>query len=100
MKLETEIKQKSFKTPQQKLAVNIIYTGNWLNEHYTLLFKGTTLTVQQYNVLGFHRFLVYTKYSNKPLVSKSLIKGDFNAGLIGLAFRFYAKEFILLSYEN
>ncbi|MDI1354759.1 MAG: MarR family transcriptional regulator [bacterium] len=51
MKLETEIKQKSFKTPQQKLAVNLLYTTNWLNDHYAKFFKGSTLTVQQYNVL-------------------------------------------------
>ncbi len=51
MKLEEEIKQKSFKTPQQKLAVNLLYTNHWLNYHYTNYFKNTSLTVQQYNVL-------------------------------------------------
>jgi DNA-binding MarR family transcriptional regulator len=51
MKLEDEIQQKSFKTPQQKLAVNLLYTSNWLNNHYAGYFKGTDLTPQQYNVL-------------------------------------------------
>jgi DNA-binding MarR family transcriptional regulator len=51
VKLEDEIKQKSFKSPQQKLAVNILYTNNWLTGYYAGFFKGTTLTVQQYNVL-------------------------------------------------
>jgi DNA-binding MarR family transcriptional regulator len=51
MKLESEIQQKSFKTPQQKLAVNLLYTCNWLNNHYAEYFKGTGLTPQQYNVL-------------------------------------------------
>lgn len=51
MKLEEEIQQKSFKTPQQKLAVNILYTSNWLNGYYQDFFKGKELTVQQYNVL-------------------------------------------------
>lgn len=51
MKLEDEIKQKSFKTEYQKLAVNLFYTSNWLNHHYSEFFKNRDLTVQQYNVL-------------------------------------------------
>jgi DNA-binding MarR family transcriptional regulator len=51
LKLEEEIKQKSFKSPQQKLAVNLIYTSNWLSEHYASFFKGLDLTTQQFNVL-------------------------------------------------
>ncbi|PBQ34084.1 MarR family transcriptional regulator [Sphingobacteriaceae bacterium] len=51
MKLEDEIQQKSFKTEYQKLAVNLFYTTNWLNNHYSEFFKNLDLTVQQYNVL-------------------------------------------------
>jgi DNA-binding MarR family transcriptional regulator len=51
MKLEEEIHQRSFKTPQQKLAVNLLYTSNWLNGYYVQFFKGTDLTTQQFNVL-------------------------------------------------
>ncbi len=51
MKLEDEIKQKHFKSPQQKLAVNLLYTSNWLNYQYQSLFKGHDLTTQQFNVL-------------------------------------------------
>jgi DNA-binding MarR family transcriptional regulator len=51
MKLEEEIQQKSFKSPQQKLALNLLYTTNWLNTHYTGFFKGLDLTTQQFNVL-------------------------------------------------
>lgn len=51
MKLEKEIQQKTFKTPEQKLAVNLLYTTNWLNSHYGAFFKDTELTIQQYNVL-------------------------------------------------
>ena len=51
MKLEDEIQQKSFKTPHQKLAVNLLYTTNWLNNHFSLFFKDIDLTTQQYNVL-------------------------------------------------
>ncbi|MBL7910994.1 MAG: MarR family transcriptional regulator [Bacteroidia bacterium] len=51
MLLEDEIQQNSFKTPQQKLAVNLLYTTNWLSSHYEKFFKGLDLTTQQYNVL-------------------------------------------------
>lgn len=51
MLLEDEIQQKSFKSPQQKLAVNLLYTTNWLNNHYDKFFKDSDLTTQQYNVL-------------------------------------------------
>lgn len=51
MKLEEEIKQKNFKSPQQKLAINLIYTSNWLNYHYSVFFKDLGLTLQQFNVL-------------------------------------------------
>ncbi len=51
MKLEDEIQQKSFKTPSQKLAVNLLYTSNWINYHYSHFFRNVDLTTQQYNVL-------------------------------------------------
>jgi len=51
MKLEEEIKQKSFKSPQQKLAINILFTSNWLNYTFSGFFKQHDITTQQYNVL-------------------------------------------------
>lgn len=51
MLLEHEIQQQKFKSPAQKLAVNIIYTNNWLSYFYESMFKHTGLTPQQYNVL-------------------------------------------------
>jgi DNA-binding MarR family transcriptional regulator len=51
MKLEDEIQQKSFRSPQQKLAVNLIYSCNWLNDYYAVFFKGRDITTQQFNVL-------------------------------------------------
>lgn len=49
--MEDEIQQRVFKSVQQKLAINLIYTSNWLNSCYNELFKNTDLTPQQYNVL-------------------------------------------------
>lgn len=51
MALEEEIKQKHFKSPQQKLVINILYTNNWLSAQYASLFRNSGLTIQQFNVL-------------------------------------------------
>ena len=51
MKLEEEIQQKHFKSPYQKLAINLLYTSNWLIYHYSVFFKDLDLTTQQFNVL-------------------------------------------------
>ena len=51
MKLEEEIQQKKFKNDTQKLAINLIYTTNWLNSFYNSYFRNSDITLQQYNVL-------------------------------------------------
>ncbi len=51
MELEKELQQRQFKDEYSKLAVNIIYTGNWLAYQDAKLFKRFGLTNQQYNVL-------------------------------------------------
>ena len=51
VKLEDEIQQKKFKSEEQKLMVNLIYTTNWLNAKYDLYFEHSSITIQQYNVL-------------------------------------------------
>ena len=51
MNLEDEIHQKKFKSDEQKLMVNLLYTTNWLNAQYDCFFKHSDITIQQYNVL-------------------------------------------------
>lgn len=51
MKLEDEIQQKKFKSETQKLAINLTYTHNWLNAHYSAMFRTSDITMQQFNVL-------------------------------------------------
>lgn len=51
MKLEEEIHQKKFKSIQQRLMLNLIYTTNWVTAKQDSLFKDADVTIQQYNVL-------------------------------------------------
>ncbi|GAB3511542.1 MarR family winged helix-turn-helix transcriptional regulator [Emticicia fontis] len=52
MSIEKDIKQqKPFKSPYQKLVVNILFTNNWMNSDHMNILKPFDLTAQQYNVL-------------------------------------------------
>ncbi|MCC6371334.1 MAG: MarR family transcriptional regulator [Bacteroidia bacterium] len=72
MRLEDEIHQKFFKTSQQKLAVNLIYTTNWVHNHYLVHFKNTELTMQQYNVMRILRGQHPTPCSLKVIKERML----------------------------
>lgn len=51
MKLEEEIKQVKFKNEYHKMAVNIIYTANWLSHHHSQYCKKYDITPEQFNIL-------------------------------------------------
>lgn len=52
MSIETDIKQNTpFKTPYQRVMVNLMYTSNWLEASQMQTLKPFGLTQQQYNVL-------------------------------------------------
>jgi DNA-binding MarR family transcriptional regulator len=51
MSIETDIKQKKFRSPYQKLALNLMYTTKWLEYKQLESFKEYDITPQQYNVL-------------------------------------------------
>lgn len=52
MKLEDAIQQKKpFSNPRSRMAVNLIYTSNWLLSKQKEFFKRFGITLQQYNVL-------------------------------------------------
>ena len=74
MKLEEEIKQKEFKSEQQKLSINITYTANWLNGYGDALFKQYNLTPQQFNVLRILRGQLPNPASVKLLKERMLDK--------------------------
>ncbi|MBX3165290.1 MAG: MarR family transcriptional regulator [Bacteroidetes bacterium] len=72
MSLEQDIQQTNFKSPQQKLAINLLYTSNWLNSHYISLFKKTDITLQQFNVLRILRGQ-HPNYSNLKLIKERML---------------------------
>lgn len=51
MSLEFEIKQKKFRSENQKLIINILYTGNWIQASQNKLFKPNGISLQQFNIL-------------------------------------------------
>jgi MarR family transcriptional regulator, 2-MHQ and catechol-resistance regulon repressor len=51
MRLEEEIKTEKFESPFQRTLLNIIFTGYWIGDHESALFKPYDISVQQYNVL-------------------------------------------------
>ncbi|HEV7378718.1 MAG TPA: MarR family transcriptional regulator, partial [Dyadobacter sp.] len=51
MSIETDIKQKKFRSAFQRLVINLTYTSNWLGYKQLELFKEYDITSQQYNVL-------------------------------------------------
>ncbi|MDT8410958.1 MAG: MarR family transcriptional regulator [Vicingaceae bacterium] len=51
MKIEKEIKQDKFHSEFQKLAINILFTNQWLTTNTTKILKPFGVSPQQYNVL-------------------------------------------------
>jgi DNA-binding MarR family transcriptional regulator len=72
MKLEDEIQQKTFKSPQQKLVINLVYTNHWLNGIYASYFRNLDITAQQFNVLRILRGQ-YPEYCNLKLIKDRML---------------------------
>lgn len=51
MSIETDIKQTRFRNVYHRMALNLLYTTNWLSDSQACLLKSYDLTSQQYNVL-------------------------------------------------
>jgi len=51
MSIETDIKQKKFRSPYQRLGLNLVYTSNWIQYQQMDIFREHDITSQQYNVL-------------------------------------------------
>ncbi len=51
MSIETDIKQKKFRSPYQKLGLNLVFTSNWIQYQQMEIFREFDVTSQQFNVL-------------------------------------------------
>lgn len=51
MKLEEEIKQKTFNSPYHRMTVNVLFTASWLQTNHMRMLKPFGLTPQQFNVM-------------------------------------------------
>ncbi len=75
MSLEKDIKQnKPFKSPHQKLLVNIIYTSNWVSIEQQNLLKPYEISTQQYNVLRILRGHYPTPITVNGIIERMLDK--------------------------
>ncbi len=97
MKLEDEIKQGKFNSPQQKVLVNIIFTANWVNAKLSDIIKTHNITLQQYNVLRILRGK-YPKSANPGEIKAVML--DKNPDLTRLCDRMCTQGLISRSIDE
>jgi DNA-binding MarR family transcriptional regulator len=97
MKLEDEIKQSKFNSPQQKVLVNIIFTANWVNARLSDIIKSHQITLQQYNVLRILRGK-YPKSANPGEIKAVML--DKNPDLTRLCDRMCTQGLISRSIDE
>ncbi len=51
MGIDKDIQQAKFRNPQQKAAINLIYTLSWMRERTKCIFEAEDITPQQFNIL-------------------------------------------------
>ena len=51
MGIEQDIQQAKFRNPQQKAAINLIYTLSWMRDKTKCIFEAEDITPQQFNIL-------------------------------------------------
>ncbi len=91
MKLEEEIKQTKFRSPQHKATLNLIYTTNWLESKQHNFFKPFGITGTQFNILRILRGQHPNKISGVEIKARML---DKNSDISRLIDRLIAKKLI------
>ncbi len=91
VKIEEAIQQRTFKSPQQKAILNLMYTASWFTGVSEQLFKGFDITPQQFNVLRILR-----GRHPQPLCAGEIkaVMIDKNPDLTRLCDRLLAKQLI------
>jgi len=78
MKIEDEIKQKSFKSEYHRLAVNLQFTSSWLGAQHTKTLRHFGISSQQYNVLRILKGQ-FPKPSSLVLIRERMLDKESNA---------------------
>jgi len=78
MRIEDEIKQKSFKNEHHKLSVNLQFTSNWLIALHSKTLKCFGISSQQFNVLRILKGQ-YPESSSLILIRERMLDKESNA---------------------
>lgn len=77
MNIEVEIKQKAkFRNPHHKVAVNLLYTANWLLDKNKSFFQPYDITNQQFNILRILRGQHPQKISGAEIKNRMIDKNS------------------------
>ena len=91
MKIEDEIKQPRFRDVYQKVAVNLLFTSNWLVGRQHEFFKPFGITTQQFNILRILRGQQPSAISGVEIKGRML---DRNSDISRLLERLLKKELV------
>lgn len=91
MKIEEEILQPKFTSPNQKAVVNLMFTAGWLASRHQDFFKTYGITSQQYNILRILRGQYPQSISATEIKARML---DKNSDVSRLLDRLLAKNMI------
>lgn len=76
MTLNEELKQENFSSEQQRLIINVMFTGNFLNAESNRMFKSYDISNQQFNVLRILRGQKGKAITVKDIESRMLDKSS------------------------
>lgn len=74
MRLEDEIKVKKFHNQRHKATINILFTGNWINDILEKRAGQQQITIQQFNVLRILRGQYPTPATNRMVKERMIDK--------------------------
>ena len=94
MRIEEEIQQAKFRNSFHRVAVNLLFTAGWLENHNKKYFKTFGLTPQQFNILRILRGQYPGKISVTEIKSRML---DKDSDVSRLLSRLISKKFIFKS---
>ena len=97
MKIEDEIKQPRFRDVYQKVAVNLLFTSNWLVGRQHEFFKPFGITTQQFNILRILRGQHPNAISGVEIKGRML---DRNSDISRLLDRLLKKELVTKSQSE